>query len=97
MAYAAGSSSAHIGGALSIADILSLLFVNKMKEKSSPKDFSFIERENGMFSFLGLTKDQIVKLREDFHIYMVESSRINIAGVNVKNVDKIVSSIIEVL
>ena len=73
------------------------LFVNKMKEKSSPKDFSFIERENGMFSFLGLTKDQIVKLREDFHIYMVESSRINIAGVNVKNVDKIVSSIIEVL
>tara|TARA_Y100001970_G_scaffold290693_1_gene425335 strand:+ start:65 stop:1255 length:1191 start_codon:yes stop_codon:yes gene_type:complete len=73
------------------------LFVNKMKEKNSPKDFSFIERENGMFSFLGLTKDQIVKLREDFHIYMVESSRINIAGVNVKNVDKIVSSIIEVL
>ena len=68
-----------------------------MKDKSSPKDFSFIERENGMFSFLGLTKDQIVKLREDFHIYMVESSRINIAGVNVKNVDKIVSSIIEVL
>jgi aspartate aminotransferase len=73
------------------------LFVNKMKEKNSPKDFSFIERENGMFSFLGLTKDQIVKLREDFHIYMVESSRINIAGVNVRNVDRIVNSIIEVL
>jgi aspartate aminotransferase len=50
-----------------------------------------------MFSFLGLRRDQIVALREQFHVYMVESSRVNIAGVNLRNVDTIADSIAAVL
>lgn len=73
------------------------LLVGKLIEKGSPKDFSFIANERGMFSFLGLTREQIVQLREQFHIYLVESSRINIAGVTTRNVDYVAESITAVL
>ena len=73
------------------------LFVKKMKENNASQDFSFIGREKGMFSFLGIDKDQIIRLREEFHIYMVESGRVNLAGVNEINVDRVTKSIIKVL
>ena len=60
-------------------------------------DFSFIKKEKGMFSFLGISRDQVVELRERFHIYMVESSRINIAGINQKNISYIIESICHVI
>jgi aspartate aminotransferase len=70
-----------------------MLFVEKLKERGTPTDFSFIANECGMFSFLGLSREQIIRLREEFHVYIVESSRINIAGVNSRNVDYIVDAI----
>lgn len=73
------------------------LLVEKLVEKGAPKDFSFIANERGMFSFLGLTRDQIVRLREEFHIYLVESSRINVAGITTANVDYVAESITAVL
>lgn len=73
------------------------LFVGKLAERNVPKDFSFIAGERGMFSFLGINKDQIVRLREQFHVYMVESSRINLAGINSSNVDYVADSIAAVL
>lgn len=73
------------------------LFVEKLEERGAPRDFSFIARERGMFSFLGMTREQVVRLREEFHVYMVESSRVNIAGINSTNVDYIVDSIAQVL
>ncbi len=66
-------------------------------QRGTSRDFSFIANERGMFSFLGLSKEQIVRLREQFHVYMLESSRINIAGINSSNVDYIVDSIAAVL
>jgi aspartate/tyrosine/aromatic aminotransferase len=69
------------------------LFVEKLKERGTTTDFSFIAHECGMFSFLGLSREQVVRLREEFHVYIVESSRINIAGVNSRNVDYIVDAI----
>ncbi len=60
-------------------------------------DFDFIRRENGMFSFLGLSSDQVDRLREEFSVYMVGSSRINIAGVNDSNVDYLAASVAKVL
>ena len=51
------------------------------------QDFSFIRREKGMFSFLGLNPAQVDRLREQYSVYMVASSRINVAGVNNSNVD----------
>src|SRR5690606_19000065 len=62
------------------------LLVGKLAERKTPIDFSFIEKERGLFSFLGITKEQVVRLREEFHVYMIESSRINVAGINHSNV-----------
>jgi aspartate aminotransferase len=73
------------------------LFVAKLRERGVQRDFSFIEKERGMFSFLGLPREQVIRLREEFHIYMVESSRINVAGLNSSNVDYVVDSIAAVL
>ena len=61
------------------------------------QDFGFIRREKGMFSFLGLSPQQVDRLREDFSVYMVGSSRINVAGVNHSNIDYLASSVAEVL
>lgn len=71
------------------------LLVDELNERGA--DFSFVARERGLFSFLGLSKEQIVRLREEFHVYMVESSRINIAGINEHNVDYVVDAIAAVL
>ncbi len=61
------------------------------------RDFSFIEREKGMFSFLGLSEEQAIRLREEFSVYMLNSSRINVAGVNSSNIDYLAQSIGNVL
>jgi aspartate aminotransferase len=73
------------------------LLVDKLAARETPVDFSFIAKERGMFSFLGITKEQVIRLREEFHIYMVESSRVNIAGINHGNVDKVADAIAAVL
>jgi aspartate aminotransferase len=73
------------------------LFVRQLKARDVPIDFSFIANERGMFSFLGITKEQVVRLREQFHVYMVESSRINFAGINKTNSDYVADSIAAVL
>jgi aspartate aminotransferase len=73
------------------------LLVDKLTARKTSMDFSFIAQERGMFSFLGITKEQVIRLREEFHIYMVESSRVNIAGINNSNVDRIADSIAAVL
>ncbi len=61
------------------------------------KDFSFIRNESGMFSFLGLTPEQVDRLREEFSVYMVGSSRVNVAGVNNANVDYLAKAVAAVL
>jgi aspartate aminotransferase len=73
------------------------LFVDELAARKVPVDFSFIANEHGMFSFLGMKREQVVRLREQFHVYMVESSRINFAGINKKNVDHVADSIAAVL
>ena len=76
---------------------LRTMFVDKLAARGTPTDFSFIAKERGMFSFLGLSKAQVIALREQFHVYMVESSRVNIAGINSSNVDYVADSIAAVL
>ena len=61
------------------------------------EDFSFIEREKGMFSFLGVSVEQIQTLINDYSIYLVNSSRINVASVNEANIDYLTSSLAKVL
>ncbi len=73
------------------------LLVDKLIENGVTRDFSFITRQNGMFSFLGIDADQIQRLQNEFGIYIVGSSRINVAGVSTANVDYLTQSIAEVL
>jgi aspartate aminotransferase len=63
----------------------------------SDRDFSFIQREKGMFSFLGLSADQARRLREEYGVYMLDSSRINVAGVNASNIDYLAEAVAGVL
>jgi aspartate aminotransferase len=61
------------------------------------RDFSFLERQTGMFSFLGLSVEQVHRLREDFSIYTVDSARVNIASLNQDNLDYFVGALRSVL
>jgi len=73
------------------------LLVDKLVEKGITRDFSFITRQNGMFSFLGIDTDQVQRLQDDFSIYIVGSSRISVAAVSHDNVDYLAESIAKVL
>ncbi len=64
---------------------------------STGRDFSFIQNEKGMFSFLGLSADQAIRLREEYGVYMLNSSRINVAGVNASNIDYLADAVAQVL
>jgi len=61
------------------------------------RDFSFIRRQRGMFSYTGLTVAQVERLRSEFGIYAVSTGRICVAALNTKNVDYVCASIAGVL
>ncbi|MGP1924746.1 MAG: amino acid aminotransferase [Arsenophonus sp. NEOnobi-MAG3] len=73
------------------------LFVNTLKKKGAKQDFSFISKQNGMFSFSGLNQDQIIQLREKYAIYAIRSARINVASLTLENMVPLCKAIINVL
>ncbi|UTV28759.1 amino acid aminotransferase [Photobacterium atrarenae] len=73
------------------------LFVQTLKDLGVEADFSFIERQNGMFSFSGLNKAQVQRLKEEFAIYIVGSGRISVAGMTKANMQPLCKGIAAVL
>ncbi|MWP49679.1 MULTISPECIES: amino acid aminotransferase [unclassified Gilliamella] len=73
------------------------LFVKTLQDKGASQDFSFIVKQNGMFSFSGLNEEQVLKLRNDYGIYIVNSGRINVAGMTLDNMSRLCESIVKVL
>ena len=73
------------------------LLTNGIQGNSAGVDFSHIEQQKGMFSFLGITTPQLDRLREEFGIYIVSSTRVNLAGINSSNIDYISESMNTVL
>ena len=71
-------------------------FVKKLKEKAPTQDFDFVTRQRGMFSYSGLTKDQVAQLRGG-SIYAVDTGRICVAALNSHNLDAVVDAIAKVL
>jgi aromatic-amino-acid transaminase len=71
--------------------------VNKLAAAGVKQDFSFIGRQKGMFSYSGLGKAQMERLRSEFGVYGVDSGRICVAALNSRNIDYVVSSIAKVL
>lgn len=72
-------------------------FVALLKEKGAQQDFSFITAQNGMFSFSGLSPEQVDRLRDEFAIYAVRSGRINVAGITESNIDALCEAVVKVL
>jgi len=73
------------------------LLVDQLIANGVTRDFSFISKQNGMFSFLGIDKNQVQRLQDEFGIYIVGSSRISLAGISPDNVDYLTQSIAKVL
>jgi aspartate aminotransferase len=73
------------------------LLVDKLTANGVTRDFSFITRQNGMFSFLGIDEAQVQRLQDQFSIYLVGSSRISVAAISPDNADYLARSIASVL
>jgi aspartate/tyrosine/aromatic aminotransferase len=78
-------------------DDMSDLLNDRLAEKAPDSDFSHLVRTRGMFCFLGISAEQVGRLKNDYGVYMVNSSRINVAGITPDNVDYLADSIAAVL
>ncbi len=63
-----------------------ILLNDALKAKAPSHDFSHLVRARGMFCFLGISKEQVDRLKKEYGVYMVGSSRINTAGITAHNV-----------
>ena len=70
-----------------------VLLNEALLEKAPGHDFSHLVRATGMFCFLGIPEDQVNRLKRDYGVYMVGSSRINTAGITAKNVNYLADAI----
>ena len=73
------------------------LFVKKLKDQKVLKDFSFLEKMQGMFCFCALTPEIVQQLINEYGIYMMYDGRINVAGLNYDNIDQVTQAIAKVL
>jgi aromatic-amino-acid transaminase len=74
-----------------------IALVEKLKAAGVKEDMSFITKQIGMFSYSGLSKDQMVRLRNEFGVYGTDTGRMCVAALNSKNIDYVCQSIAKVL
>lgn len=72
-------------------------FVDKLKAKGVAQDFSFIIQQRGMFSYTGLSADQVARMQNEFGVYAVSTGRICVAAMNTRNLDYVVDAVATVL
>ena len=72
-------------------------FVEKLKAAGVRADMGFITTQIGMFSYSGLSKDQMVRLRNEFGVYGTDTGRMCVAALNSKNIDYVCASIAKVM
>jgi aromatic-amino-acid transaminase len=73
------------------------LLAEKLSQTVPGRDFSYIVRQNGMFSYSRLTTPQAVLLREKYAVYALDSGRICVAALNEKNIDYVAECIAKVM
>ena len=71
--------------------------VDKLKSAGVKQDFGFITRQKGMFSYSGLSREQMQRLRSEFGIYGIDSGRICVAALNTQNIGAVAAAIAKVL
>jgi aromatic-amino-acid transaminase len=73
------------------------LLVNKLAARTPGHDFDFVRRQRGMFSYSGLSSEQVRRLREDFSVYAIDTGRICVAALNSRNIEYAANAIAAVL
>ncbi|MDO4997081.1 MAG: amino acid aminotransferase [Neisseria sp.] len=68
-----------------------------LSERLPERDFSYFIKQRGMFSYTGLSPEQVQRLQDEFAVYLVGTGRICIAGLNEGNIDYVAQSFAEVL
>lgn len=76
---------------------LRALLSERLRETTGGNEFDYVEHERGMFSFLGLTPDQVAALQRDHSVYTIPSSRMNVAGITTVNVGLVANAVAAVL
>ncbi len=71
--------------------------VEGLKTAGVKQDMSFIQRQIGMFSYSGLSKEQMIRLRSEFGVYGTDTGRMCVAALNSKNIDHVCASIAQVI
>jgi aromatic-amino-acid transaminase len=71
--------------------------VDLLAQKATQRDFSFVGRQCGMFSYSGLTVEQVTRLRSEFGIYALDTGRICVAALNQSNIDVVTNAIVQVI
>ena len=74
-----------------------LAMVEQLAAQGAKRDFSFVARQRGMFSYSGLTAEQVERLKNEFGIYAVSTGRICVAALNGSNLDSVTHAITQVL
>jgi aromatic-amino-acid transaminase len=73
------------------------LLMDKLQQKAPGHDFEYVIRQRGMFSYTGLSKAQVDRLRNEFSIYAVDTGRICVAALNSKNIERVADAFAQVL
>ena len=71
--------------------------VEQIQARVAGADFSFVMRQRGMFSYSGLSKEQVQRLREEFSVYAIDTGRICVAALNARNLDYVAEAIARVI
>jgi aspartate aminotransferase len=71
--------------------------VQQLHQVCQQRDFGFIESQRGMFSYLGITVEQVRALQTQHHVYMTDDSRVNIAGLRRENIEYFAQAVAKVL
>ena len=74
-----------------------LQMVELLSKKAPSHDFSFVARQRGMFSYSGLTVEQVTRLRTEFGIYALDTGRICVASLNQRNIEAVTDAIVQVI
>jgi len=103
VAHILGDASLRAGWLEELAEVrgrinaMRALLAERLAGNAAGIDFGFIRRQKGMFSYFGIAPDQVRRLREDFAVYMMESTRINLAGITHANIDALAAAVHAVL
>lgn len=82
-----------LGDMRSRIDRLRRAFCLEMRTRTQSDRFDFVQQQNGMFSYLGLSEEQVLRLREEYAIYLLGSSRASIAGLSANNMHYVCDAI----